>query len=77
MKFEIGDLVGCRSHDHKIGLVVDKRISNEGLNISMHVRHILSNYKQVYYVFFSDLGKTGPHLEDDLYLQSPIKQFQA
>lgn len=73
MKFEIGDLVCCRTLDHKVGLVVAKKMSNEGLNISMHAQHILNSYKQVYYVFFSELGKTGPHLEDDLFLQSPIR----
>jgi hypothetical protein len=60
--------------DHKIGLIVAKKMSNEGLTISKHAQHILNSYKQVYYVFFSGLGKTGPHLEDDLFLQSPIRQ---
>ena len=65
----IGDLVRCRSLDQKVGLVVDKRISDEGVNISMHTKHLLGNYPRVYYVFFAGVGKMGPYHETDLILQ--------
>ena len=62
----------CRNHGQKLGVVIDKKISNEGLINSMHVRHMLNSYPQVYYVFFSEEGKTGPYHETDLTLQQSV-----
>ena len=70
---DVGDLVNCRDYGQRIGLVVDKRMSNEGLECSMHTRHLLNIYSKVYYVFFSGLGRTGPHHEADLVLQQSAK----
>lgn len=69
MHIEVGDLVRCRSRGQKVGLVVDRKISNDGLSKSMHVRHLLSSYPLLYYVFFSDEGKAGPFYATDLTLQ--------
>ena len=69
MHIEIGDLVRCRGHGQKVGLVVDRNYSNGGLGNSMHVRHMINSYPMVYYVFFSDVGKVGPIHETDLALQ--------
>ena len=66
---EVGDLVRRRGFDPKVGIVVDKRISNEGLTSSMHVRHMINSYPRVFYVYFSGEGKVGPYHETDLYLQ--------
>jgi len=68
MGFKIGDLVKCKLKDHKLGLVVDKKMPNEGLSISMHARHLLEVYQRVYYVYFSGEGKKGPYHETDLIL---------
>jgi len=65
----LGDLVKCRDLGQKVGLVVDKKISNEGLANSYHTRHVLSTYPYVYYVYFSGIGKSGPYHESDLSLQ--------
>jgi hypothetical protein len=69
MLIGVGDLVQCRTHGQKVGLVIDKRLCNEGLEKSMHVRHMIGIYPQVYYVFFSEEGKTGPYHVGDLTLQ--------
>jgi hypothetical protein len=69
MHISIGDLVLSRNHGKKIGIVVDKRISNEGLTSSMHVRHMINSYPQVFYVYFSEEGRVGPLHETDLFLQ--------
>ena len=66
MHIRVGDLVKL---GQKLGLVVDQKISNEGLNSSMHVRHILSTYPQVYYVLFPGEGRSGPYHETDLKIQ--------
>lgn len=61
----IGDLVQCRNRGSQLGVVVDKKLPNENLAGSMHVRHLLNVYDYVYYVYFSEAGKTGPyHIED-------------
>ena len=72
MQLSIGDLVVCREKGPKIGLVVDKRISTEGLTNSMHVRHMLNSYSQVYYVYFSGEGKLGPYHETELKIQQSV-----
>jgi hypothetical protein len=77
MLLNIGDLVWCRSHGKKMGIVVDKRPSNEGLDTSMHVRHIVKNYPPVYYIYFSGEGKMGPYHASDIILQQNFKQVQA
>lgn len=73
----IGDLVKRRFNNDKVGIIVDKRISNDGLTTSFHARHIINNYPPVYYVYFSGEGKTGPHMESDLVLQQDFKQERA
>ena len=73
----IGDLVKCRGQGQKIGLVLDKKISNEGLTTSMHTKHLLSSYSKVYYIYFSGLGKVGPYYETDLMLQQKIIHAQS
>lgn len=73
----IGDLVKSRLNNDKVGIVVDKRIANDGLTSSFHARHIINNYPLVYYVYFSGEGKTGPHMESDLVLQQDFKQERA
>ena len=67
MCIEIGDLVKCKDKQ-LVGIVVNKRLSNQGLTNSMHVRHILGVYPNVYYVYINGIF-TGPHLECDLMLQ--------
>jgi hypothetical protein len=69
MHIEVGDLVKCISRGQKIGLVVDKKASNDGLEKSMHVRHMLNVYPKVYYVFFYDEGRVGPFHESEVHLQ--------
>jgi hypothetical protein len=56
----------------KVGIVVDRRLPSEGLNSSMHVRHMIGVYPQVYYVFFSGEGTAGPYYEGDLTLQQHL-----
>lgn len=74
MHIRIGDLVKCRGHGQKIGIVVDRKHSNSGLANSMHVRHMINVLPQVYYVFFSEEGKVGPIYETDLTLQQSISR---
>ena len=69
MHIGIGDLVKCRGRDHKVGIVVEKKMSNEGLNGSMHVRHMLNVYPKVFYVFYDDEGRVGPIHESEVRLQ--------
>lgn len=59
----------CREHGQKVGIVVDKKPCNEGLTKSVHTRHILNTYQNVYYVFFSGEGRWGPFHATDLTLQ--------
>lgn len=63
----VGDLVE-RRRDGKIGVVVDARPPNQGLN-SLHVQHMLSSYHDVYYVLFSEEGKQGPFHFTELRLE--------
>jgi hypothetical protein len=69
MHISIGDLVISKIHRKKLGIVVDKKVSNEGLISSMHVRHMINIYPQVFYVYFSDEGRVGPIHQTDLTLQ--------
>lgn len=73
MSINIGDLVQCRGHGCKFGLVVDKRLPIDGLTTSHHVKHMLDTYQQVYYVYFSDEGKTGPYYSADLKVCHTVK----
>lgn len=73
----VGDLVRSRINNDKVGIVVDKRLANEGLTTSVHTQHIIKNYPLVYYVYFSGEGKTGPHMESDLVLQQNFKEAPA
>lgn len=66
MNISIGDLVKYKKSEKGIGIVVDKRLSNQGLLTSEHVRHILDVYPHVYYVYFSDVGRLGPFNEVEL-----------
>ena len=77
MQINIGDLVRCRSHGKKIGIIVDKRLSNQGLDTSMHVRHIVKMYPSVYYIYFSGEGKVGPYYAGDIILQQNFKEDRA
>jgi hypothetical protein len=77
MQINIGDLVKCRTHDKKIGIIVDKRPSIEGMNVSMHVQHIVKMYPSVYYIYFSGEGKKGPYHAGDIILQQDFKRAQA
>jgi hypothetical protein len=74
MHINVGDLVQSRN-DKKIGLVVEKKLPNEGLNCSMHVRHMIDNYPRVYYVLFSDEGRSGPFHETDLMLRQSCRDL--
>jgi len=76
MQIRVGDLVTCRPLGDRLGLVVAKKMSNEGLGFSAHTRHLLGSYANVYYVFFSDMGTTGPYLADEVNLQQ-IRPVQA
>lgn len=71
---DIGDLVRCKGHGLKLGLVINKKLSNEGLLKSMHVKHMIANYPCVYYVYFSDLGTQGPFHASELDLASNLFQ---
>lgn len=77
MQIGIGDLVTCRSSGDKIGLVVAKKISNEGLTLSAHAQHLLSSYSNVYYIYFSGEGTSGPFLPDEVRLQQQIRLSQS
>lgn len=74
MNINVGDLVICKNLGLKLGVIVDKKNSNDGLNKSMHTKHLLSNYPKVYYVYLSGEGKIGPIYENDLSLQQSIMQ---
>lgn len=76
MQAKIGDLVTCRSKGSKVGIVVDRKISCGGLSMSEHVKHMLSIYPHVYYVYFSGEGKTGPYHETEVLLQQSLDQRQ-
>lgn len=69
----IGDLVHSRLNYNKVGIVVDKKIANEGLTKSIHARHIINSLPLVYYVYFSGEGKSGPYMESDLILQQDFR----
>jgi hypothetical protein len=73
----IGDLVKCRHLGQKVGLVLEKKISNEGLSDSEHAKHLLGIYPQVFYVFFSGLGRTGPYHENELLLQQKCHSISS
>jgi hypothetical protein len=73
MLINVGDLVQCRPRGPQIGLVVDKKLPNDGLIDSMHVRHMLNSYASVYYVYFSGEGKLGPFYEAELKLQQSFQ----
>lgn len=60
MRINVGDLVKCSSRQDKLGVVIDRKISNEGLLDSMHTRHIVDVYPQVYYVYICGEGRVGP-----------------
>lgn len=77
MNLNIGDLVKCRTHGQKIGIVVDKRLSNEGLTNSMHTRHLIKTYPLVYYIYFSGEGKLGPYHETEVSIQQYFKQERS
>ena len=67
MHINVGDLVKC---GREIGIVVEKKISNEGLVNSKHVQHMLHTYPSVFYVYFSEAeSRMGPYFERDLTLQ--------
>ena len=68
MHIKVGDLVRCDKNDKKLGLVVDRKLANQ-LASSKHVQHLLQCYQNVYYVYFSGEGKSGPYHESDLSLQ--------
>lgn len=63
----VGDLVE-RRQDGRVGVVVSAVPPNQGMT-SMHVRHMLASYHDVYYVYFSDEGKTGPFHVTELNLK--------
>jgi hypothetical protein len=74
MHINVGDLVQCnRLKVLKLGLVVDKKPPNDGLISSMHVRHMLNSYRNIYYVYFSGEGKQGPFYENELKLQQSFQ----
>jgi len=77
MSIDVGDLVQCRDHGTKVGLVVDKRMPNDGLSTSLHVRHMLETYQRVYYVYFSGEGRLGPYYSADLKLHQTAKFLEA
>ena len=68
MHIDIGDLVRWKDGT-KVGIVIEKKMPNEGLVTSMHVRHLIDTYPKVYYVYFSEEGRVGPIHETDLRLQ--------
>ena len=69
----VGDLVESR-RDGKVGVVVDAVPPNQGMT-SMHMRHVLTSYHDVYYVFFSDEGKVGPFHVTELALKQAVKRL--
>jgi hypothetical protein len=74
MQVNVGDLVTCRTKGTKIGIVVDRKLSCSGLMTSEHVKHMLNIYPHVYYVYFAEEGKTGPHHETEVLLQQSLDQ---
>lgn len=76
MQIRVGDLVTCRQLGDKLGLVVAKKMANEGLDFSAHTRHLIGSYANVYYVFLSGVGTVGPYRADEVNLQQ-IRPAQA
>lgn len=68
MHIKLGDLVQRRNptEANSLGIVIDKRIANEGANKSEHMKHIVETCMRVCYVFFIDEGVSGPFHESDL-----------
>lgn len=66
MNIKVGDLVHCRDHGQKVGLVICEKQANEGLTCSKHTQHIMSNIPSVYYVFFSGEGRMGPYHRSEI-----------
>lgn len=69
MRIDVGDLVKCASRQDKLGVVIDRKIANEGLQSSMHTRHIVDVYPQVYYVYICGEGRVGPLHATEVSLQ--------
>lgn len=51
-----------------MGVVVESRPPVQGL-ASVHMRHVLSSYPQVYYVYFSGGERSGPYHVTELRLK--------
>ena len=71
MKIGVGDLVECRNNSQKVGIVVERKTSNNGF-ISAHAQKIMSNCPFVYYVFFSEEGCKGPFHNAELALKQAL-----
>ena len=71
----IGDLVHCRNRGPKVGVVVDKKVPNEGLVASMHAKHLMNVYDCLYYVYFSEEGRTGPYYTGEITLAQSLSGF--
>lgn len=68
----VGDLVQCRNMGEKVGVVVDKKLPNENLTMSVHTKHLLNVYDYLYYVYFSELGKLGPYHVGEITLKQTL-----
>lgn len=80
MHYDIGDLVSYATRFdfvgdtspygiRKVGIIVDIKNANDGMNNSEHTRHLSNIIRDVYYVLIPDIGKIGPYYASELHLE--------
>jgi len=77
MNIDIGDLVAIKKNNSDIsilGIVVKKYNSNQGIEKSIHVKHMLNSLPPIFYVY-SHKGSHGPYLRSDLMLYQSYTNF--
>ena len=78
MHIDVGDLVSIKHHaesENCLGIVVKKFNSNQGIEKSIHVKHIVDSFPPVFYVCSVDGNYQGPFLRSDLSLQQTCKNL--
>ena len=77
MHINVGDLVTINhlvEPKNSLGIVVKKFNSNQGIEKSTHVSHIVDSFPPVFYVCSIDGNYHGPFLRSDLSLQQTCKK---
>ena len=78
MHIDVGELVTIRQHcaesENSLGIVVKKFNSNQGIEKSTHVSHIVDSFPPVFYVCSIDGNYQGPYLRSDLSLQQTCQK---